>query len=108
MSGKIVRHVVDLSNPPPLTDEEQAEISALGALSDNDIDYSDIPALTDQFWKNAIRNPYFKPIKQQLTLRLDADLIAWFKQQRPGGRGYQSAINTALRDYVSAQTRKAG
>ncbi|MFK0692050.1 BrnA antitoxin family protein [Mesorhizobium sp. IMUNJ 23033] len=106
--GKIVRHELDPANPPPLTEAQKAEIAALKARPEDDVDTSDIPELTEEFWQNAVRNPYFKPIKQQLTLRLDSDLVAWFKRRAPDGRGYQSAINKALRDYVTKQDRKTG
>ncbi|MEP6566193.1 MAG: BrnA antitoxin family protein [Mesorhizobium sp.] len=106
--GKIVRHEIDPVNPSPLTEAQKAEIAALKARPESDVDTSDIPELTEKFWQNAVRNPYFKPIKQQLTLRLDADLVAWFKRREPDGRGYQSAINKALREYVTKQERKTG
>ena len=105
---KIVRYEFDPANPPPLTEAQKAEIAALKARPEDDVDTSDIPELTEEFWQNAVRNPYFKPVKQQLTLRLDSDLVAWFKRRAPDGRGYQSAINRALREYVSKQDRKAG
>lgn len=67
----------------------------IAKMSDSDIDTSDIPELTDEFFKNAsIRWP---EKKQQITLRVDQDIIAWFKYQ---GKGYQSAINAVLRKYV--------
>lgn len=106
--GKIVRHEIDPVNPSPLTEAQKAEVAALKARPEGDVDTSDIPELTEKFWQNAVRNPYFKPIKQQLTLRLDADLVAWFKRREPDGRGYQSAINKALREYVAKQQRKTG
>ncbi|RWQ17080.1 BrnA antitoxin family protein [Mesorhizobium sp.] len=105
---KIVRYEFDPANPPPLTEAQKAEIAALKARPEDDVDTSDIPELTEGFWQNAVRNPYFKPVKQQLTLRLDSDLVAWFKRRAPDGRGYQGAINRALREYVSKQDRKAG
>ncbi|WP_027169910.1 BrnA antitoxin family protein [Mesorhizobium sp. WSM3224] len=105
---KIVRYKFDPANPPPLTEVQKAEIAALKARSEDDVDTSDIPELSEEFWQSAVRNPYFKPIKQQLTLRLDSDLVAWFKRRTPDGRGYQSAINKALREYVAKQDRKAG
>ncbi|MBZ9771441.1 BrnA antitoxin family protein [Mesorhizobium sp. CO1-1-8] len=105
---KIVRYEFDPTNPPPLTEAQRAEIAALKARPEGDVDTSDLPELTEEFWQNAVRNPYFKPVKQQLTLRLDSDLVAWFKRRAPDGRGYQSAINRALREYVSKQDRKAG
>jgi len=105
---KVIRYKFDPANPPPLTEAQKAEIAALKARPEDDVDTSDIPELTEDFWQNAVRNPYFRPIKQQLTLRLDSDLVAWFKGRTPDGRGYQSAINRALRDYVTKQDRKAG
>ncbi|MCA0045440.1 BrnA antitoxin family protein [Mesorhizobium sp. B283B1A] len=105
---KIVQYKYDPANPPPLTKAQKAEIAALKARPEDDVDTSDIPELTEEFWQNAVRNPYFKPVKQQLTLRLDSDLVAWFKRSAPDGRGYQSAINRALREYVSKQDRKTG
>ncbi len=66
-------------------------------MPDELIDYSDIPPLDERFWKNAIRNPYYKPVKKQLTVRLDADLIAWL---RNAGKGYQTRINSILREQM--------
>ncbi|MDN5927135.1 MAG: BrnA antitoxin family protein [Hyphomicrobiales bacterium] len=83
-------------------------MEALAARPDSDIDYSDIPPLDEKFWQNAVRNPYFRPTKKQLTLRLDSDLVAWFKRRSKGGRGYQTRINDALREYVLQQEKKAG
>ena len=105
---KVIRYKFDPANPPPLTEAQKAEIAALKARPEDDVDTSDIPELTEDFWQNAVRNPYFRPIKQQLTLRLDSDLVAWFKGRTPDGSGYQSAINKALREYVTKQDRKAG
>jgi uncharacterized protein (DUF4415 family) len=106
--GKIARHELDPTNPAPLTEAQEAEIKALKTRPESDVDTSDIPEWTEEFWRSAVRNPYFKPIKQQLTLRLDSDLVAWFKRREPDGRGYQSAINRALREYVAKQERKTG
>jgi len=108
MQGKMVRYSVDPNNLPPLTEAQKAQLEALAAMPDGEIDFSDIPPLTGRFWRNAKRNPYFRPIKQQLTLRLASDLVAWFKGHAEGKRGYQSHINRALREYVSEQTKKAG
>jgi uncharacterized protein (DUF4415 family) len=79
-----------------LSPDLEAQIKALVAMPDEEIDTVDIPERTD--WTGAQRG-MFRPVKQQLTLRLDADLIAWFREH-PQGRGYQSRINQALREYV--------
>ena len=104
--GKTVRRKFDPANPPRLTAKAKAEVKALRERPDRAIDQSDIPELTEKFWRNAVRNPYYRPIKQQLTLRLDADLVAWFKRQAKEGRGYQTGINRALREYVERHANK--
>jgi uncharacterized protein (DUF4415 family) len=98
--SKLVIYEFDPSNPPPLTEDQKAQLERLRSLPDEDIDTSDIPEADEDFWARAVRNPFFRPVKQQLTLRLDADLVAWFKAQSPDGRGYQTAINDALRHHV--------
>ena len=85
-----------------LTDKQQAELSALEALPDDQIDTSDIPEIPD--WSDARRGLFYRPVKQQITLRLDADVVNWFKGQTPNGRGYQTKINRALREYVKRRS----
>ena len=81
-------------------------LEALDKLSDDDIDTSDIPEITD--WSNAKRGVFYKyrVIKKQVTLRLDAGIIAWFKAQSDDGRGYQTRINEALREHIHHQLEK--
>jgi uncharacterized protein (DUF4415 family) len=84
------------SNPVP--PEIQAEIDALTAskqLPRTDL----IPEATGD-WSGAKRGLFYRPVKQQITLRLDADVIDWFKKHHPQGEGYQTSINRALREYV--------
>jgi uncharacterized protein (DUF4415 family) len=106
MSSKLVTYEFDPANPPPLTDAQRAELSRLAAMKDDDIDFSDIPPLTETFWANAVRGKFYRPVKKQVTLRLDADLIDWFKARQGGARGYQTAINAALRGVVEGERRK--
>ena len=88
-----------------LTDEQKARIERLKALPDEEIDTSDIPVILDL--KNAQRGMFYRPVKQQITLRLDADVVAWFKEHAgENGRGYQTDINKALREHV-VKTEKA-
>ena len=77
-------------------------------MPDESIDTSDIPELTEDFWKNAKVGVFYRPVKQQLTLRLDADVVERFKQNAGDGKGYQTSINLALREYVSDRMKKAG
>jgi uncharacterized protein (DUF4415 family) len=70
-------------------------------LDESPIDYSDIPELDDAFFKNAkIAN--WPPTKAQLTIRLDADVLAWLKSN---GRGYQTRINRILRVAMESQPK---
>ncbi|MDE0360370.1 MAG: BrnA antitoxin family protein [Rhodospirillaceae bacterium] len=81
-----------------LAKEQKAEIKALENLPDEKIDTTDIPEILD--WSGARRGLLYRPVKQQITLRLDADVLAWFRANTPGGRGYQTEINRVLRDYA--------
>lgn len=74
-----------------------SDLKRVDALRDEDIDYSDIPELDADFFRKA--RVVIPPRKQQLTIRLDADVLAWLKSQ---GRGYQSRINAVLRAYYEA------
>jgi uncharacterized protein (DUF4415 family) len=78
-----------------LTAGRKRRLEKLSRRPDDVIDTSDIPELTEKFWQNAVRNPFYRPVKQQLTLRLDADVIAWLRRQ---GKGYQTRANALLRD----------
>lgn len=87
------------ANSKPLSKAQRAELDALAALPDERINTVALPEQTD--WSGARRGVFFRPIKKQLTLRLDADLIDWFKTRAPDGDGYQTRINRALREYVA-------
>jgi uncharacterized protein (DUF4415 family) len=102
----IVRRTLDPDDPPRRTAEQQERLRALDALPDASIDFSDAPALGEEAWKRAVRGRFYRPRKSQLTLRLDANVIDWFKQHAAGGKGYQTDINQALRDYIAAIERK--
>ncbi len=96
MSNEIIRHTVDLDNPPPLTDEMRAEIQRLADLDDEDIDFSDIPEIKDFSNFIPFRDRHlYRPVKQSTTVRMDADVLAWLKSK---GKGYQTRINAILRE----------
>jgi uncharacterized protein (DUF4415 family) len=88
------KHVKRVGSGKPLTARQSKEIAALAAKPDSTINYSDIPALPESFWKNAVRNPFYRPVKRQVTVRLDSDVIAWLRRQ---GKGYQTRLNELLR-----------
>jgi uncharacterized protein (DUF4415 family) len=94
----MVRFRLDPDNPPQMT---QDQTQALREMRDEDIDFSDIPPLTGGGWRR-VSELIPAENKQQITLRLDADVIAFF---RGTGRRYQSRINAALREYVTAHKR---
>lgn len=68
------------------------EIRALKRMKDSEIDTTDIPPISD--WSKAVVGKFYRPIKKPLTIRMDADVLAWFKRQGPG---YQTRINAVLR-----------
>jgi uncharacterized protein (DUF4415 family) len=88
----------------PIRPEELAQLKALEALPDERIDTGDIPEAPAENWAFARHGRFYRPVKQQITLRIDADLIAWFKDHA-AGEGYQTRINAALRDYVLHHTQ---
>lgn len=86
-----------------LTRDQAAELRELEALPDDQIDTGDIPEIAD--WSEARRGVFHQPAKQQITLRLDADVVVWFKEHATDSRGYQARINHALREYVQQHSR---
>jgi uncharacterized protein (DUF4415 family) len=93
MKTKMVSYT--LNTLPPISDARLGELKALAERPDSEIDFSDIPELTDEQWQNAIRQRGYRPVKQQITARLDSDVLHWLKSQ---GKGYQSRINSILRE----------
>jgi uncharacterized protein (DUF4415 family) len=83
------------SELPPLSEARKAELQALAAMPDSTIDFSDTPPLDEAFWKNAVRNPFYKPTKTHASVRIDSDVLAWLKTQ---GKGYQTRMNAILRE----------
>ncbi len=80
------------------TYERALTLEEMASVRDEDIDTSDIPEIGDDFWEKAVLIP--APGKERLTIRLDNDVLDYFKRR---GRGYQSRINAVLRAYVRAQ-----
>jgi len=70
-------------------------------MGDEDIDFSDLPEVPPEAFAKALVRKGLKsvPRKEQLTLRLDAEVLTWFKAQ---GKGYQTRINSILRAYKEA------
>ncbi len=83
-----------------LTKHQAKQIQALKRMKDEDIDLSDIPEKTD--WSGAVVGKFYRPIKKSLTIRIDADVLAWVKGQ---GKGYQTRINRYLREAMHRMTK---
>lgn len=92
-----------LDTLPELTEERRKELGKLDALPADQIDTSDIPELSDEQWTSAVRGRFYRPIKQQITARLDADVLAWLKA---GGQGYQTRMNAILRRAMLAELNR--
>lgn len=75
-------------------DSVRKELAALATKPESDIDFSDLPPLQPNEWAGAERGKFYRPLKQQLTVRIDADVVEWLKGQ---GKGYQSRLNKILR-----------
>ncbi len=88
-----------------LPSDAQEQIQALEALPDDQIDTTDAPEILD--WSDARRGVFYRPVKRQITLRLDTDIVAWFKAHARNGRGYQTDINRALREHVQRTARSS-
>jgi uncharacterized protein (DUF4415 family) len=84
-----------------LTKEQKREIRANTANRDEDIDFSDAPAVVD--WSGAEIGKFYRPTKRPVTMRLDSDVIAWLKAD---GRGYQTKANGLLRHAMLHYTRE--
>ena len=84
-----------------ISKKSQTDWKRVDALEDKDIDLTDAPEIPAEMFAQAIVRRGLKPVsrKTQLTLRVDSDVLEWFKKQ---GQGYQTKINSLLRAYMNA------
>ncbi len=87
-----------------LTSRQRRELAALAAMPDDQIDTSDIPELPPNAWKDAVRGRFYRPVKQAVSMRLDADVVAWLKKR---GKGHQTRANSILRQRMLDETKRA-
>lgn len=87
----------------PLSANQKRQLAALANLPDDQIDTSDIPELTAEDFKKAVVGKFYRPVKKPVTMRLDADVIAWLKGK---GRGYQTKANGMLRALMLDELRQ--
>jgi uncharacterized protein (DUF4415 family) len=79
--------------------KSQTDWQRVDALRDRGIDFSDTPELTPEMFARAVVRRGLKPVarKKQLTIRVDGDVLEWYRKQGPG---YQTRINALLRAYM--------
>jgi uncharacterized protein (DUF4415 family) len=88
----------------PLTPEQREQLEALAKMPESEIDFSDIPELPPSAWVGAVRGRFYRPRKEAVSLRLDADVIAWLKKD---GAGYQTRVNQMLREKMLEDLKRA-
>ena len=89
-----------LDTLPPLTKAQEESLRRIDALPDSDIDLVDVPELSDAQLAQMKPAQFYRPVKKQITARVDADVLAWLKA---GGKGYQSRMNAILRREMLAK-----
>lgn len=72
----IERHKIDRAKPPALTAKQRAELEALAAMRESEVDTSDVPTLPGEAWEHAQPGRFYKPLKDSTTVRIDADVLA--------------------------------
>lgn len=97
----IVKH--KRGSSPEVSARRDAELKALAEKPESEIDYSDIPATDDKQWSGAVRGKFYRPLKTQASVRIDADVMEWLK--RPG-KGYQTRLNAILREAMLRDQNK--
>jgi uncharacterized protein (DUF4415 family) len=82
----------------------RSDLARLRAMKDDDIDLSDIPEVKPEAFARGVVRIGLKPVptKRQITLRVDSDVLDWFRSQ---GQGYQTQINALLRAYMEAHEK---
>ena len=100
----IVTVKLDPAKPRPLTRKQRAEIAALAKMRDREIDYSDIARIPPALLERAVRAGLYRPVKRQLSVRIDADVLAWLKSH---GKGYHSRLNAILRSVMMEELKSS-
>jgi uncharacterized protein (DUF4415 family) len=88
----------------PLSAKLRAELQTIAELSEEAIGTREMPEVED--WSGARRGALFRPAKRQVTLRLDADVVDWFRSRSSRARDCQADINQALREYIARHAHK--
>ena len=95
-------NIVRVKGVPKLTEAQLENLKRLAERPDDAIDYSDIPEITD--FSGFEVGKFYRPVKEAVTVRLDADVVHWLKRE---GKGYQTRLNAILRREMEKSGRKA-
>ncbi len=91
--SKIVRTTLGESR---LTGEEIARLETLANRPDREVDLSDIPELTEEFWENAVTGRFYRPAQEEITVPIDTDVLAWLHRKEEGD--VRKKLNAVLRE----------
>jgi uncharacterized protein (DUF4415 family) len=86
-----------------ISESQRKKLAVLASKPESEIDFSDIPGTSEEDWKSAARGKFYRPVKHQLTVRIDADVLEWLKSD---GKGYQSRLNDILRKAMLTNHRQ--
>lgn len=95
-------NIVRVKGVPKLTEAQLENLKRLAERPDDEIDFSDIPEITD--FSGFEVGKFYRPVKEAVTVRLDADVVHWLKRE---GKGYQTRLNAILRREMEKSGRKA-
>ena len=102
MKKEASENIVRVKGVPKLTEVQLENLKRLAERPDDEIDYSDIPEITD--FSGFEVGKFYRPMKEAVTVRLDADVVHWLKRD---GKGYQTRLNAILRREMEKSGRKA-
>ena len=102
MKKQASENIVRVKGVPKLTEAQLEDLKRLAERPDDEIDYSDIPEITD--FSGFEVGKFYRPVKEAVTVRLDADVVHWLKRE---GKGYQTRLNAILRREMERSGRKA-
>ncbi len=102
MKKEASENIVRIKGLPNLTEAQLENLKSLAERPDDEIDYSDIPEITD--FSGFEVGKFYRPVKEAVTVRLDADVVHWLKRE---GKGYQTRLNAILRREMERNSRKA-
>jgi len=102
MKKEASENIVRVKGVPKLTEAQLEDLKRLAERPDDEIDYSDIPEITD--FSGFEVGKFYRPVKEAVTVRLDADVVHWLKRE---GKGYQTRLNAILRREMEKSGRKA-